>query len=58
METRLHELEYESKMRLKTHPHTSERRDYKADKDGQTKKGKKGGISVRDNKNVKETIAI
>ena len=33
MEVRFHELEHEAKMRLlKTHSHTSERRDYEADK--------------------------
>ena len=33
METRFHELEHESKMRLlKPHSHTSERRGYEADK--------------------------
>ena len=36
METRFHELEHESKIRLlKTHSHTSERRDYEADKERQ-----------------------
>ena len=39
VETRFHELEHESKMRLlKTHSHTSERRDYEADKELQEKK--------------------
>ena len=38
METRFHELEHESQMRLlKTHSHTSERRGYKADKKRQEK---------------------
>ena len=36
MEVRFHELEHEAKMRLlKTHSHTSERRDYEADKERQ-----------------------
>ena len=36
VETRFHELEHESKIRLlKTHSHTSERRDYEADKERQ-----------------------
>ena len=39
METRLYELEHESKMRLlKTHPHTSERQGYEADKARQQKR--------------------
>ena len=38
MEVRFHELEHEAKMRLlKTHSHTSERRDYEADKKCQGK---------------------
>ena len=42
METRFHELEHDSKMRLlKTHSHTSERRDYEADKKRQEKTERK-----------------
>ena len=55
METRLHELEHESKMRLlNPRSHTSERRDYETGKERQ-EKGKKEGLSVRDRENVKET---
>ena len=42
VETRLHEIEHESKMRLfKTHSHTSERRGYQADKKRQEKRERK-----------------
>ena len=42
VETRFHELEHESKMRLlKTHSHTSERRGYQADKKRQEKGDRK-----------------
>ena len=42
METRFHELENESKMRLlKNHSYTSERRDYEADKERQAKRERK-----------------
>ena len=45
METRFHEVEHESKMRLlKTHSHTSERRDYEADKERQEKRERKRPI--------------
>ena len=40
---RFHELEHESKMRLvKIHSHTSERRDYEANKERQEQKERKG----------------
>ena len=57
VETRFHELEHESKMRLlKTHSHTSERRDYEDDKERQEKKGKKRDLLVRDRINFKENL--
>ena len=40
---------------FKTHFHTSERRGYEADQKRQEKKGKKGGLSVKDRKNVNES---
>ena len=55
MQTRFHEPKHESKMRLlKSHSHTSERQGYEAGKERQEEKGKEGGLSVRDRKNVKE----
>ena len=43
VETRFHEVEHDSKMRLlKTHSHTSERRDYEANKERQEQKERKG----------------
>ena len=53
METWFHELDNESKMRLlETHSHTSERRDYEADKERQEQRER--GLPVRGRKNVNE----
>ena len=56
MEPRLNYVEHEPKMRLfKTHSHTSERRGRPLSRQGTLRKrGKKGGLSVRDKKNVNE----
>ena len=45
VETWFHELEHESKMCGSSKPHTSERRDYEADKKHQVKKDTKGAYS-------------
>ena len=58
VETRFHELENESKMRLlTTYSPTSERQDYEADKERQGK-GIEGGLSARDRKNAKQSIVM
>ena len=55
VETRFHELEHESNMRLlEAYSHTSERRGYEAVKECQKKRGTEGGLSVRGRENVKE----
>ena len=59
LETRFHELEYESKMRLlKTHSNTSERRDYEADEERQTKRERKEAYPQGTGKTSRKTTAI
>ena len=58
METRFHELEHESKVLLKTHSHTSERREYEAGKERQEKRQRKEAYPYGTGKTSKKITVI
>ena len=58
METRFHELEHESKVLLKTHSHTSERREYEAGKERKEKRQRKEAYPYGTGKTSKKITVI